>query len=40
LRHFNIAPRQYRKHFHPPAATPGASAGRAEPSMPISMASR
>jgi len=38
LRHFKIPPRQYRKHMHPPAATPGASAGRAEPSM--SMASR
>ena len=38
LRHFKIPPRQYRKHLHPPAATPGAAAGRAGPSL--SMASR
>jgi transcriptional regulator GlxA family with amidase domain len=38
LRHFKIAPRQYRKDLHPPAAAVGASAGRAGPSM--SMASR
>jgi AraC-like DNA-binding protein len=38
LRHFKIAPSQYRKHSHPPAATLGDAAGRAGPS--ISMASR
>ena len=38
LRHFKIAPRQYRKDLHLPAAAVGASAGRAGPSM--SMASR
>jgi len=40
LRHFKIPPSQYRKHSHPPAATPGASAGRAEPSLSMAMASR
>ena len=29
LRHFKIAPSQFRKHFHTPAAARGASAGRA-----------
>jgi transcriptional regulator GlxA family with amidase domain len=38
LRHFKIAPRQYRKDLQPPAAAVGASAARAGPSM--SMASR